>query len=424
MRRPPIGMTTVCTIGAAYSANKGAGSMIQALADELPSAVPGITVEVHTTYPACDQALLERLGEDLTVIDAGPRGLALVQLPLALLAGTLRVARLPWRWLMRHPALRSLADADLVIDITGIAFTDARGARFVVYHLLLDLVPLLLGVPVVKASQALGPFEHKATRTAARLTLPRLRRIVSRGRSSSQNLDRLGVPYDEAADLAFLMKTSDRHRAEAERHLNELGVDGSFLAVSPSSVLRGMAARDGLDYTATVIEITRRVADATDLPIVVFGHSSQATEAAYGETVPERLDDLLVCREVVAALDRSDVLLLDISLGPAELRAVIDRADLVVASRFHAMISALATATPVVVLGWSHKYAEVLDEFGLTGLALDHTSRPAEELAQAILDALARSDDIARTIEERLGAVTASARHNIDVIVEELEAAR
>ena len=88
------------------------------------------------------------------------------------------------------------------------------------------------------------------------------------------------------------------------------------------------------------------------------------------------------------------------------------------------MISALATATPVVVLGWSHKYAEVLDEFGLTGLALDHTYRPAEELAQAILDALARSDDIARTIEERLGAVTASARHNIDVIVEELEAAR
>lgn len=416
-------MTTVCTIGAAYSANKGAGSMIQALADELPDAVPGIVIEVHTTYPRCDRALLERLGEDLTVVDAGPRDLALVQFPLAVLAGMLRVVRLPWRWVLRHPALRSLGEADLVVDITGIAFTDARGARFVAYHFLLDVVPLLLGVPVVKASQALGPFEERITRVAARLILPRLHRVVSRGRSSTHNLEGLGVPHDEAADLAFLMKTESRHRADADRRLAAIGVNGPFLAVSPSSVLRGMAARDGVDYASVVIETTRRVADATELPIVVFGHSSQATEAADGETLPERLDDLLICREVVAALDRPDVILLDSSLGPAELRAVIDRAELVVASRFHAMISALATATPVIVLGWSHKYAEVLDEFGLADLALDHTTRSPDDLAETILHTLERSDDLTRSIEAHLDAVTASARRNIDIIVQELGAA-
>jgi len=42
-----------------------------------------------------------------------------------------------------------------------------------------------------------------------------------------------------------------------------------------------------------------------------------------------------------------------------------------VTSRFHAMVSGLATCTPTVVLGWSHKYREVLSDFGMVDCGYD-----------------------------------------------------
>ena len=39
---------------------------------------------------------------------------------------------------------------------------------------------------------------------------------------------------------------------------------------------------------------------------------------------------------------------------------------MLVASRFHAMVSGLAAGVPTMLVGWSHKYAEVLDYADLT----------------------------------------------------------
>jgi polysaccharide pyruvyl transferase WcaK-like protein len=44
----------------------------------------------------------------------------------------------------------------------------------------------------------------------------------------------------------------------------------------------------------------------------------------------------------------------------------------VMVSRFHAMIAALSAKQPVIVLGWSHKYKEVMDSFELGSLVYDY----------------------------------------------------
>ena len=52
----------------------------------------------------------------------------------------------------------------------------------------------------------------------------------------------------------------------------------------------------------------------------------------------------------------------------------------IVTSRFHAMISALVERTPLLVVGWSHKYGEVLAQFGLVDAAMlraNRTPKPA-----------------------------------------------
>jgi coenzyme F420 hydrogenase subunit beta len=98
------------------------------------------------------------------------------------------------------------------------------------------------------------------------------------------------------------------------------------------------------------------------------------------------------------------------------LRALISRGDALVTSRFHAMISALATTTPVLVVGWSHKYAEVLREFDLEEWVLDFAEVPAAGLVDRVESLLETGPSIRATITARLPAVRARAEVNFDAI--------
>ncbi len=54
-----------------------------------------------------------------------------------------------------------------------------------------------------------------------------------------------------------------------------------------------------------------------------------------------------------------------------QIRAFIGKCRFLVASRFHAMIGSLEQKVPVLLIGWSHKYQEVLDMFELGQYAID-----------------------------------------------------
>jgi polysaccharide pyruvyl transferase WcaK-like protein len=112
------------------------------------------------------------------------------------------------------------------------------------------------------------------------------------------------------------------------------------------------------------------------------------------------------------------VVFFDEDLLPTELRAVIAAGAVLLTSRFHAMISALTERTPLLVIGWSHKYAEVLAPFGLTDLAMAYADLTG---AEAVLDRteklLARRDEVATTIGERLPDAVAAAEINFDALV-------
>ena len=49
---------------------------------------------------------------------------------------------------------------------------------------------------------------------------------------------------------------------------------------------------------------------------------------------------------------------------PLQIKAAIAQSKLVIGSRYHALVSALSSDVPVLCLGWSHKYAELMNSFG------------------------------------------------------------
>ena len=410
-------MATVATLAAAYSANKGAASMVQALIDNLPEHVGPVRIIAVSTHPNPDRKAYAQARLDVEVVSQKPAELALLHLPLAALAGLLRSTALPWRWICQPAALRALADADVVADLSGISFVDGRRFVVLVYNALVVMVPLLLGRPVVKCSQALGPFDTKLNRRLAGLVLPRLRTICPRGSMTRRHLEEFGLTnLAPAADLAFAMRVPVATRERMRSRLAE-AAPGPYLILAPSQVVATYCRRRGLDYAGIMAEFVDAVVAVTEYTVVVIAHSAQP------EAGVNHMNDLPLCREIVGRVRLSEhIVFFDEDLLPTELRAVIAQGALLVTSRFHAMISALAETKPLLVIGWSHKYAEVLDAFGMADAAI-----PFEELTTgAVLVPKARKviEDRGRQTElmrRHLPAAVESARENIAVLVGALE---
>jgi colanic acid/amylovoran biosynthesis protein len=70
-------------------------------------------------------------------------------------------------------------------------------------------------------------------------------------------------------------------------------------------------------------------------------------------------------------------------------KAVIAAADLAVSSRFHGLVSALSSGVPALACGWSHKYDELLADYGCPeySIRLDDRDRWSEHLDRFLADA-------------------------------------
>lgn len=405
-------MPVIVTLGAAYSANKGAAAMLQALVDNAPERFGPTRIIAVSTHPNGDRRAYAKAGVDVTVAPQPPAALALVHVPLAVLAGLLRVARLPWRWVCRPAALKALSKADVVADISGISFVDGRRPVVLVYNALVDTVPLLLGRPVVKCAQAMGPFRTTLNRRLARLVLPRLRTVCPRGARTEQHLRDLGLTnLMPATDVAFTMRVGDRTRETMRKRLAEVGT-GPYLVVSPSQVVDTSCAAKSIDYQAIMADFIDAAAAAGERTVVMVAHSAQVDAGV------THMNDLPLCRSIHQRLRHRDkVVLFDEDLSPTELRAVIGEAELLVTSRFHAMIAALAERTPPLVIGWSHKYAEILEPFGLGDVAVTYDDlTTGEAVWDRSVELIGRAGDIRAAIAKGQPRALADAEINFDAL--------
>jgi len=309
-----------------------------------------------------------------------------------------------------------MVDADVVADVSGISFVDGRRAAMLVYNMMLVAVPLLLGQPVVKCSQAMGPLRTPRNRRLARLVLPHLEAICPRGTVTEAHLRAFGLDnLRPAADLGFAMAVPDGVRARVRATLARRGGPGPYLVVAPSQIVDRYCTAAGIDYRGMLVELIEATVECGDHRVVIVAH---AVETRGGAT---HMNDLPLCRAIRDAIGRHDeVVLFDEDLLPTELRAIIGLGDILVTSRLHAMISALVEGTPMLVIGWSHKYAEILEPFGLGDVALSY-----DELAAgaSVTERVSSVADRADEMRDRMAAHLPRARARAEINFEALRAA-
>lgn len=399
----------IVIIGSALSGNKGAAAMLESAVQTLTEALGDVRFTLLSMYPEEDRRLNPY--PNLDIVDADPLTLG-VKINSAALAYRLLP---PLRRTLRtnSPAARALAKADILLDQGGITFVDGR-EKFLIYNVASILPALNENVPVFKCAQALGPFENPANKAAAKVFLPKMAKIISRGAITQEHLDGLGLTNTvPGADYAFLLELTDEEKREAETQF-DVGFFGDkpVVGISPSVVMQKKIDGDGGDYVGELASFAQYLIGERGYRVALIPHSVRTgTDKTHN-------NDLPMVRELAERIGASeDLLFIDTEMSSQGLRHVIGLCDLFVASRFHAMVSSLAMAVPTLVIGWSHKYQEVLDMFGLAEWAFGKDKFSQSHLRGEFDRLAANEDEVRAKLSESLPKVKAKSRVQVDEIV-------
>lgn len=410
----------IAITAASFSGNKGAAAMLQSSIKQLKERYgERLNIWLMSTYPSADRRLIAEMPEkydNITVVNAKPERLLFIAFPLAVLYKVFHWVPLLGGLLRKNKMIRAYSKCDIVIDEAGISFVDSRGFVMNTYAFVCAAVPMLCGVPVVKYSQALGTFKNGWNRFLAKWILPKMKLICARGEITRENLASIGISRNVrlCADGAFSMPDSDYWEKKADKLFSEdsLFQQKRVVAVSVSSVVQGKCEKLRKDYKGCMVQFINWL-NEQDYSVLLI-----ANAAREGSAKP-RNNDIIICSEVYEAVrDKSKVRWYPREMAPEEIRSLLSRCEVLVASRFHAMIGALEKCVPVLLIGWSHKYKEVLDMFGLGEYAVDFSELELDSLKSKFMGFIKESAGIREKISESLPRVLESSRDNIRFIGE------
>lgn len=403
---------------ASYSGNKGAAAMLQSSVRQLYERYgERLNIQLMSVYPSEDR---EQVPWDFVkVVSCKPEQLLFIAFPLAVLYRLFLWCPPIKKLLLRHKILKAYARTDMVIDEAGISFVDSRGFVMNTYAFVCAAVPMLLGVPVVKYSQAMGSFHDPYNRFLAKWILPKMKLICARGKITRENLASIGVTENVVlcADGAFTMEDT----CESEREVSNICEEDVFysgenvVGLSLSSVVEKRCNKTGIDYKTIMIDFIEYLNQRGYRVLLI------ANGARINSEKP-RNNDLMICDAVYDGIrDKSMVRWYHEEMDAEKIRALIGKCRFLVASRFHAMIGALQKEVPVLLIGWSHKYQEVLDFFELGQYAIDYSVLSVDQLRLEFERFEQSEHEIRSKIRQNYDGVMKSSADNIRLIADKLD---
>ncbi|MDK2982136.1 MAG: colanic acid/amylovoran biosynthesis protein [Chloroflexota bacterium] len=421
MAKTPV----VAITGGTICGNRGAESMLTTTIGMIRQDFPDAKFNVFSYYPQKDRALCR--DAEITILSGKPVALvtrhflgALVGALIKALGGNVPNSNF-------FKIARTLDESDVLLDIGGITFSDGR-AKYLPFNILTIWPAMLMGVPVVKLAQAVGPFHEFLNRLSASLFMKKCRHIFARGEKTAEFLQELGYPADQTdlvADVAFLYKPEFSLSLENEERVAALlkklkDTRKPVIVFSPSILVDTQSKKKGLDYAAKFYELIERLGADKYQFVFIPNASREGSDKKHN-------NDLLALVEMRARAESGAlpaaalqaVEWVDYDINTASIRAIIDTADVLVTSRYHAMISGLCLAVPTVVIGWGHKYKETMAYFDLGDYSLDFGASEMD-LPAIVQDALDHKTEIHKQIAKNLPDVRAKSGIQFTFLKKEL----
>jgi len=307
-----------------------------------------------------------------------------------------------------------MAEADLVIDLSGDMLTEDYGPHVAYSHFLPLLRAKALGIPYFICAQSVGPF--KATKPLALHILNNAHAVTVRDNISYNYLRDIGVREEvlkQTADLAFLLPSTPRDEAKAFDPGAQIG--GSIIGVSVSKLV---AKR--FDKANSQGDFVRLMAKALDHTAKETGARILFTPHVTGPT-PEK-DDRLISREVAATLS-SDVTshVIEDNLRPEQIKGVIANCDIFIGCRMHANIAALSSHVPTVALAYSHKTPGIMRACGVEEFVLNGSDLTIDTVTQQLSAVWNARTPLRERLTRTVAEQRLAARQNIDIAAKLLD---
>jgi colanic acid/amylovoran biosynthesis protein len=391
--------------------NRGVDALVTSHLDGLLSRCPNAVFDVLTQTP--DYDAIKLAGQPAQAVDVGPMyrtmgsriRRALVHLPRYRSRGSLG-------W---DDALRTVCRADAVIATGGDLFSST--------YCFLDvyLSPLKLaierGIPIALSAQSVGPFERPEEADAFVRVARHASVITVRERPSFEYVTvTLGLPTSQVelvADPAILLDAASSGDALLEYY--GISRERPFVAVAPSQAISGWGGADPADHAAALRAVLVEIVERLDADVILIPHADSVDAPG--------MDTLCVMALLRSLNFHPRVRVAAGEHSAAEFKAIIARADLVLAERMHAAIAALSSGVCSLCVGYSVKAEGILDGFLGDGAAADgwvvpvaRFSEPAEAV-RCLRRAWERRFETSERLRRRLPSVRQLAMDNFDVLV-------
>jgi colanic acid/amylovoran biosynthesis protein len=380
-------VTKIALTGARLSGNLGGPSLVASTQSALSTVFPGAEymLFVSARHYKGDVAWAPKYGIGVIPLSVGGRLLtqALIR----------RCYRILTSSACTNSRIKSIEEADALVDIKGILFADPAGPRRFQDYMragFIFVLGKLLGKPVIKYTADFGPFSCKWSRILARLYFGHfVDLILARSEESYQNVKSLGVKTSimVVPDTAFLLPCKQSKESE---HYRELRQQGGLIGVSVSFMARNCALDPGA-YLKIMVEF---------VDYLIKNHG------VYVVLIPNELsksanDDALIAEQICAELANThcEVLRTE-NLTAQEIKGVVSQCDVVVACRYHTIVAALSLAIPTLSISWHHKYQEVLKLFGQEHRVCDVKELRLEDLVNGFEDLWENREQIRQTIAD------------------------
>lgn len=355
--------------------NKGAVLMLEA-----------IRAQVRARYPNARFAVTEikqhdRAGLDVVGTLEPMRKLNRLQLMLP-------------RWVLGLGNLIKRRDVHVSIDASGFAYGDFWGPRNIRNLSRRSRESHEYGHVTVMMPQAVGPFDDPKMATDFARAINEFDIAFLRDAESMRLAEQAG------ADMTKIAQSPDfTNLLSPELDARYADLKGVAWLIPNEKVLASGDEQRTETYLRFMAEAATAALDAgVDLRILL--HEGRS-DRAIAERINARLPAPLPIVEIDSTL---------------QTKAVIAEASFIIASRFHSLVSALSNAVPALACGWSHKYRELLKDYGMDRWNLDLSDQQDWSALVRQFIALARSGELSAQIAPAAKAEKAKAEAMWDSI--------
>lgn len=390
----------VILCGASFSGNMGAYAMYVSYMQELEKQIGKCEFTVLSKYPVDDKKYCDQLGCNMISFTS------LYQLlrggSFFLFGSVLKKLHLPYRWIAGK-RLKAYFDNDILVDFSGIAFTDDRSNANILINTMWFLPAFVTKIPIIKISQSLGPFSKPFVKVMAKYVLNEIDIVITRGPKSFVLTKELLPDKEifELPDMAFCL--------EASKPAVEIEIPERYNLLAPSYVMENKLGSE--KYIAMLGEAGDLLWKKSHLPFILVPHSRNHSKVVGVDSLS---DDLTVCFKLQKVLVEKNIPSICITqeLNACELKWIIGHGTIAIGSRFHFMIASLSEKVPCVILGWNHKYEEVLQMVGLKQFVLRENEASVKELNSMVSDAWDNQVKLRKQLQEKIPNIQAKARNN------------